>query len=99
MERHLKIKKLILILIIGNNLLLTNINIFIFKKIRKYLDSCLQGIVYNNKKKILSYKNIKISVIIPVFNCENSIKLSINSIKNQKFQNFEMYNINKRFFY
>ena len=79
-------------MIIGNNLLI-NINVFIFKKIRKYLDICLQGIVYN-KKYTLTNKNIKISVIIPIFNCENSIKLSINSIENQNLQNFEIILIN-----
>lgn len=36
----------------------------------------------------------KISVIIPVYNAENRIKLSIESVLNQSFQNFELILIN-----
>ena len=39
-------------------------------------------------------KRIKITVIIPVFNCQNSIKLSLTSILNQKMKDFEIILVN-----
>ena len=63
-----------------------------------YLNRCLNNL---NKNKIFSNSNLfnfkecpKISVIIPVYNCQNSIKLSLTSILNQNIQEFEIILIN-----
>ena len=66
-----------------------------FKEVKKYLNRCLSEI--NNKKKFIfqiNNKIPKISVVIPVFNCEKTIKYSISSIQNQKFADFEIILIN-----
>ena len=62
-----------------------------------YLNRCLS---YLNKTKITSYKfniftkNPKITVIIPVYNSQKSIELSLTSILNQKMKDFEIILIN-----
>ena len=48
----------------------------------------------NYTRNINNISNPKISVVIPVFNCENSIKFSINSIQNQKFDDLEIVLVN-----
>ena len=60
---------------------------------KKYLNKCLNSINFNRK---LSIKNSfpKISVIIPVFNCEDSIKLSIASIQKQRLEEIEIVLVN-----
>ena len=66
-----------------------------FVKVKKYLNICLSEI--NNEKKFIFHFNItnpKISVVIPVFNCEKTIKYSIRSIQNQKLTDFEILLIN-----
>lgn len=68
------------------------IKINILKNGRKYLDKCLQD--KSNKRIFYSKQNPKISVIIPVYNCEKSIKSSIISIQNQKMTNFEIILVN-----
>ena len=78
----------------------TNIKPILFKDInkksilengRKYIDKCLNGIRSQNSYK--KYK-AKISVIIPLFNCQKTIKESILSIQNQNFTDFEILLIN-----
>ena len=62
-------------------------------KSRKYIDKCLETVSFKNnfnKKNI----NPEISVIIPVFNCENSIKSSVSSIQNQRIEEIEIILVN-----
>ena len=63
----------------------------ILLKGRKYLDRCLNG---TNNEKYKSYKKPKVSAIIPVFNCEKTIKASLNSIQNQNLTKIEIILIN-----
>ena len=82
-----------------NNLILNNkinINGYNFSEISK-----LKGINYLNlclRKKNYKYhklkENPKITVIIPVFNCQKSIRLSLASILNQKMEDFEIILVN-----
>lgn len=64
----------------------------ILKKGRKYLDYCLKGSI----KKIFYFikKEPKISVIIPVYNCQKTIKYSLMSIQNQLLLDYEIILIN-----
>jgi len=81
--------KLKIILKINKNLREYNLN-----KIRNYLNICLNGILTNKIQSTNICLNIEISVVIPVYNCQNSINNSIISIQNQKKSNFEIILIN-----
>ena len=48
--------------------------------------------IKNNYNKTI--KNPQISVIIPIYNCENTIKFSISSIQNQNMSDFEIILVN-----
>ena len=58
---------------------------------RKYLDKCITS---HNKIKHNNIKQPKISVIIPLYNCERTINQSIYSIQFQNFSHFEIILIN-----
>ena len=85
---HFKI--IILILIILINYINKNIEL---KKALKYIDKCIKGINDNIKIKI-NNRNPKISVIIPVYNCEKTILKSISLIQHHNLYNFEIILIN-----
>jgi len=53
----------------------------------------LNFIFFNFKNKILK-QNPKITVIIPIYNCQNSIELSLSSVLNQNMKDFEVILIN-----
>ena len=96
MKLYYKIFFLIIIIFINliNKLfLLSIIKFYIFKRGRKYLDKCLQNI-YNKRKYYILKKAPKISVIIPIYNCQNTIKFSLSSIQNQKLNDLEIILIN-----
>ena len=61
----------------------------IFRKGRKYIDICLQKKLLI-KIICLNYKNKKLSVVIPIFNCQDSILSVIRSIQNQKMFEIEI---------
>ena len=63
----------------------------VLEKGRKYIDKCLKGI---RSRKTYKKQNVKISVIIPLFNCQKTIRESIISIQNQNFNDFELILIN-----
>ena len=91
-----KVIILIIILIINKYskpILLNFIKFYSLKKIRKFLDKCLLNI-NNNQNFMIPYIIPKVTVIIPIFNCNNTIKSSINSIQNQKLKDLEIILIN-----
>ena len=58
-----------------------------------YIQKCLEGeLINNNTLNIVDTP--KISVIIPVYNCEKTIKASIRSIQNQEMQEIEIILVN-----
>jgi glycosyltransferase involved in cell wall biosynthesis len=60
----------------------------------KYLQKCINNLL-TNKKIIYNNNNLPIiSVIIPVYNCENDIQITIKSIQNQNNIDFEIILIN-----
>ena len=58
---------------------------------KKYISRCLNDSMTKKYEKV---DNPIISVIIPVFNCEKSIKYAISSIQNQNVTNIEIILIN-----
>ena len=64
-----------------------------FRKGRKYINKCLSGLLLNKNKFNLAKKPI-ISIIIPVFNCQKSIRASIRSIQNQNISEIEIILVN-----
>lgn len=58
----------------------------------KFLNKCLKKKIIKKIKDIV--KAPKISVIIPVYNCQNSIKICIKSIQYQKMTEYEIILIN-----
>ena len=73
-----------------------NLSSVIFQKkyAMKYIKTILNDYLNNNYflSSIIEHPNI--SVIIPLYNCQNSIYLSISSILYQNFKNFEIILIN-----
>ena len=61
------------------------------KKGRKYLDKCLN---FSNNHRFKYIKKPKVSVIIPLYNCEATIKSSLNSIQFQNMSKIEILLIN-----
>ena len=59
-----------------------------YKDGKKFIDKCL------NNPNIKNYYNFtespKLSVIIPVFNCQNTILYPVSSIQNQNLSEFEI---------
>ena len=77
-----------------------NTNILYFEETKRrdnykighgYIKKCLND---DLSKKFEKTENPIISIIIPVFNCENSIKYTISSIQNQNISNIEIILIN-----
>ena len=70
-----------------------NSRFILLKKARKYMNICINDILIN--KNTNNYTNeLNITVIIPIYNCENTIKKSIRSIQNQIMNNIEILLIN-----
>ena len=60
---------------------------------KNFVNKSADGILLNNNSIILN-ENPKISVVIPVYNCEKTIKRAIRSIQNQNFSDFEIILVN-----
>ena len=60
----------------------------------KYLKICKQGILLHNKTKFKISAKPKISVVIPVYNCLNTIKEAVRSAQNQKMLDIEIILVN-----
>lgn len=82
-----------------------NYNIEYSSKLKgiNFLNKCLENLNNNKTNSIFNIfnfkynifkKNPKISVIIPIYNCQNTIVLSLTSIQNQNNSDFEIILIN-----
>ena len=63
----------------------------IFSEGRKYLDKCLNS---SNHQKYKLLEKPKITVIVPLYNCERTIEAALHSIQYQNISKFEMILIN-----
>jgi glycosyltransferase involved in cell wall biosynthesis len=61
---------------------------------RKYLNKCLKGKL--NKKFYTKFVNPRVTSIIPVYNCQNSIKQVVRSIQNQNMIDIEILLVNDK---
>lgn len=61
---------------------------------RNYLKRCLKGRL--NRKIYTKFVNPKVTVIIPVYNCQKSIKQTIRSIQNQNIIDIEILLVNDK---
>ena len=61
---------------------------------KKYLIKCLKGKL--NKKIDKQFVNPRVTIIIPVYNCQSSIKQTIKSIQNQKIIDIEIMLVNDK---
>ncbi len=92
--------KLIIFIFFFITFIFLNINKYIlllskFYQIRKNINFLNECFKINNNKRNINFNRVpKISVVIPVFNCENSINFSINSIRNQNFEDIEILLVN-----
>jgi len=66
----------------------------ILLKGRKYLNRCLREEL--NRKFYSEFVNPKVSIIIPVYNCQNTIKRAIRSIQNQRMIAIEIILVNDK---
>ena len=64
-----------------------------FEKNKDFINNNMNGLLLNTTKKNF-LQNIKVSVIIPCYNCEKFILSCISSIQNQDFSNFEIIIVN-----
>lgn len=58
-----------------------------------YLNICQNGLLINNRAFTIT-NNPKISVIVPLYNCQFSIKTTVRSIQNQKMTDIEIILVN-----
>ena len=65
-----------------------------FQRGRIYLNKCLEGLLIHNQTFKKNNNNIKITVIIPLFNKEKIIKSVIRSIQNQNIEEIEIIIVN-----
>ena len=72
----------------NNNFKISKPTFQLIKKINEFIIICRKGILINGIKK--SSSNIKVTVIITLFNNAESIKTAIRSIQNQKMSDLEI---------
>ena len=72
----------------NNNIKISKSTFQLIKKINEFIIICRKGILINGIKK--SSSNIKVTVIITLFNNAETIKTAIRSIQNQKMSDLEI---------
>ena len=79
-----------------DSIIASSINNKTFYKIKgiNYLNKCKRSLLTNRKKSFPNSNSPKISIIIPIYNCNNTIQLSISSIQNQNFLCLEIILVN-----
>ena len=60
----------------------------------EYIKKCQKGILTNDKNNFILNPNPKISVVIPVYNCVNTLLATVRSIQNQKMLDIEIILVN-----
>ena len=91
----IKISTLIIIFIFIYFSLVHKVSSKMFEK--KYAINYIKNIVQNNLNNSFSFPvnlNPNLSIIIPLYNCQNTIKNTIFSVETQNFNNFEIILIN-----
>jgi glycosyltransferase involved in cell wall biosynthesis len=83
---------IVFLILISNISKKNNVKDLILLKGRKYLNECLKGKL--TKKFNTNFINPKITVIVPIYNCQNSIKQVLRSIQNQKMIEIEIILVN-----
>ena len=67
----------------------------ILTQARSFMEKCVEGILLNPIINVTNItKPIYISVVIPVYNCEKTLKSAIRSIQNQNMTNIEIILVN-----
>jgi len=65
------------------------------KRMKKYMKQCFQGLLLNNNTNYQFNSSLpKITAVIPVFNCKNTIKAAVRSIQNQNMADIELFLVN-----
>ena len=72
----------------NNNIKISKSTFQLIKKINEFIIICRKGILINGIKK--SSSNIKVTVVITLFNNAESIKTAIRSVQNQKMSDLEI---------
>jgi glycosyltransferase involved in cell wall biosynthesis len=67
----------------------------VLKRGKDYMKNCFNGILMNNNT-LYSASKPKISAVIPVYNCEDTIKAAVRSIQNQNMADIEIILVNDR---
>jgi glycosyltransferase involved in cell wall biosynthesis len=62
---------------------------------KDFMDKCFNGILMNNNT-LYSPSKPKISAVIPIYNCEKTIKAAVRSIQNQNMADIEIILVNDR---
>ena len=62
---------------------------------RSFMQNCTEGILLNPNINVSNVNtSIKISVVIPAYNCEKTLKAAVRSIQNQNMTNIEIILVN-----
>ena len=61
---------------------------------KQYIKQCTEGLLINNNINTKYTPKPKISVVIPVYNCENTLKAAVRSIQNQNMAEIEIILVN-----
>ena len=95
MKRILILKKIFQNRIIKNSKIVKKISFLVtIHYLIKYIKNIFKNHLINNKLTASFNEYPNISIIIPLYNCENIIQTSIASIQIQKFKNYEIILIN-----
>ena len=96
-DKYIRTEKIILYIIIFLSICIIEFKdhsrILSLIKSRKYINICYKAKLIN--PNLIQIQEIpKITIIIPIFNCQDSIKYAVRSVQNQNISNFELILIN-----